>query len=86
MFLKEVYQFVILYRDIFGSCPLIGVPLPKLETFSGIFWVLPIDYSRYEKAILGIFVYSIVCKVKTIEVSLCVYKQCSQAKTRLIYE
>ena len=26
-----------------------GIPFPKLETFSGIFWVLPIDYSLYEK-------------------------------------
>ena len=34
--------------------------------------------------ILEIFVYSFICKVATIEVN--VYKQCSQAETRLIYE
>ena len=33
-----------------------GVPFPKLQTFSGIFWVLPIDNSLYEKTIPGIFV------------------------------
>ena len=33
-----------------------GVPSPKLQTFSGIFWVVPIDYSLYEKTIRGIFV------------------------------
>ena len=34
-----------------------GVPFPKLQTFSKIFWALHIDYSQYEKAILGIFAY-----------------------------
>ena len=29
-----------------------GVPFPKLQTFSGILWVIPIDYSVYEKTIL----------------------------------
>ena len=33
------------------------VPFPKLQTFSEIFWTLHIDYSQYEKTILGIFVY-----------------------------
>ena len=32
-----------------------GVPFPKLQTFSGIVLGLPIDYSLYEKMILGIF-------------------------------
>ena len=60
--LNGVYQFVILSS---------GVPFPKLQTFSGIFWVLPIDYSLYGKTVLGIFNF---------------YKQCSQAATRLICE
>ena len=30
-----------------------GVPFPKLQTFSGIFWVLPIEYSLYKKRYLG---------------------------------
>ena len=40
-----VYQFVILCKDIFSKFTLFGVPFPKLKTFCGIFWVLPIDYS-----------------------------------------
>ena len=42
-----------------------GVPFPKLETFSKIFWALPIDYSLYEKAILEIFVYLFIYEVTT---------------------
>ena len=34
-----------------------GVPFPKLEKFSEIFWALHIDYSQYEKKLRGIFVY-----------------------------
>ena len=30
-----------------------GVPLPKLQTFSEIFWALPTDHSLYKKMILG---------------------------------
>ena len=33
-----------------------GAPVPKLQIFSGIFWVLPIDYSLYEKTTLDVFV------------------------------
>ena len=33
------------------------VPFPKLQTFSKIFWAPHIDFSQYEKTILGIFVY-----------------------------
>ena len=32
-----------------------GVPFPKLQTFSEIFWALHIDCSQHEKTILGIF-------------------------------
>ena len=34
-----------------------GVLFPKLQIFSGIFWVLLIGNSLHEKTILGIFVY-----------------------------
>ena len=34
-----------------------GVPFPKLQTSSEIFWTLHIDYSQYEKTIRGIFAY-----------------------------
>ena len=77
LFLKEVYQFVILYRDIFSKCPLIWGSISKWGTFFGIFLVLPIDYSRYEKTILGIFVYLFNFRF---------YKQCSQAAARAICE
>ena len=46
-----------------------GVPFPKLQTFSGIFWALPIDYSLYEKTIPGIFVYLFIYKVTTTKVN-----------------
>ena len=46
-----------------------GVPFPKLQTFSEIFWALHIDYSQYEKAILGIFVYLFIYEVTTIKVN-----------------
>ena len=32
-----------------------GVPFPKLQTFSEIFWAVHIDCSQHEKTILGIF-------------------------------
>ena len=46
-----------------------GVPFPKLQTFSEIFWALHIDYSQYEKTILGIFVYLFICEVTTTKVN-----------------
>ena len=45
LFLKGVYQFVILYSDILVGAHRFGVPLPKLHTFLKIFWALHIDYS-----------------------------------------
>ena len=42
-----------------------GVPFRKLQTFSEIFWALHIDYSQYEKSILGIFVYLFINEVTT---------------------
>ena len=46
-----------------------GVPFPKLQTFSEIFWALHIDYSQYEKMILGIFVYLFIYEVTTTKVN-----------------
>ena len=63
-----------------------GVPFPKLQIFSGIFWILPIEYSVYEKAILEIFVYLFISKVTTAKVNFCFYKQCSQGATHIICE
>ena len=40
-----------------------GVPSPKLQTHYEIFWALHIDYSHYEKTILGIFVYLFIYEV-----------------------
>ena len=54
-----------------------------MQSFSGIFWVLPINRSLYEKAILGIFVYLFICRVKT-KVNFRFYKQCNQGATCLI--
>ena len=46
-----------------------GVPFPKLQTFSEIFWALHIDYSQYEKTILRIFVYLFIYEVTTTKVN-----------------
>ena len=46
-----------------------GVPFPKLQTFSEIFWTLHIDYSQYEKPMLGIFVYLFIYEVATTKVN-----------------
>ena len=46
-----------------------GVPFPKLQTFSEIFWALHIDYSQYEKTILGIFVYLFIYELATTKVN-----------------
>ena len=48
-----------------------GVPFTKVKTFSEIFWALRIDYSQYEKTILGIFVYLLIYEVTTIKVNFC---------------
>ena len=45
-----------------------GFPFPKLPTFSEILWALHIDYSQYEKARLGIFVYLFIYEVTTTKV------------------
>ena len=63
-----------------------GVLFPKLQTFSGIFWVLAIDYNLYEKMILGIFVYLFISKVPMRKVNFSFYKKCSHGGTSLICE
>ena len=46
-----------------------GVSFPKIQTISKIFWALHIDYSQYEKTILGIFVYLFIYEVTTTKVN-----------------
>ena len=60
------------------------VPFPKLQTFSRIFWVVSVDYSQYEKTVLGIFVYLFIFEVTRTKVKFRFHKQCSQTTTRLI--
>ena len=60
------------------------VPFPKLQTFSGIFWVVSVDCSQYEKTVLGIFVYLFIFEVTSTKVRLRFHKQCSQTTTPLI--
>ena len=74
------------YTVIFVGSDWFGVPFPKLQIFSGICWVLLIDYSLYEKEILGVLVYLFICEVMTANVNFHFYKQCSQAATLLICE
>ena len=50
----------------------------KTQIFYGIFWVLPFDYSLYEKPIQGTFVYLFISKVATAKVNFRFYNQCSQ--------
>ena len=47
-----------------------GVPFPKLQTFSEIFWALYIDYSQNEKIILGICVYLFIYEATTTKVNV----------------
>ena len=74
------------YTVIFVGSDWFGVPFPKLQIFSGICWVLLIDYSLCEKEILGVLVYLFICEIMTANVNFHFYKQCSQAATLLICE
>ena len=47
----------------------IGVPFPKLGTFSEILWALRIDYSQYRKTILTISAYLFIYEVTTTKVN-----------------
>ena len=85
MFLKEVSNLSYYTATFLVGAHVFGVPFPKLQTFSGIFWVLPMDYNLYE-TILGIFVYLFISKVTTTKVNFRFYKQRSQGATRLIWE
>ena len=42
-----------------------GIPFPKPQIFSDIFWAPHIVYFLYEKTILGIFVYLFIYEVTT---------------------
>ena len=64
---------------------LFGVAFSRLHTFSGIIWVLPINYSLYEKLIRGIIVYLFISKVSTKKVNFrFFYKQFVQGAKSLI--
>ena len=76
MFLKKFSNLSYYTGTFLVGTHWFGVPFPKLQTFSGIFWLLPIDYSPYEKTIIGIFDYLLILKVITT----------SQGSTRLICE
>ena len=60
---KILFLAVYIFRNIFISYYAktflvgvqgFGVTFPKLKTFSGIFWILPVHCSLYEKATLEI--------------------------------
>ena len=48
-----------------------------------MFWALHIDFSLYEKTILGILDYLFIYEVTTKKVNFLIKKQCGQAATRL---
>ena len=82
--MKRSFNFSYLVGTFFVDSDWFGVPFPKLLVLFGIFWVLRIDYSLYEKTILGIFVYLFISEITVTKVSFCFYKQCSQAATLFI--
>ena len=47
---NDVFCFYCIATFLVGTH--LGVPFPKLKTFSEIFWVLHIDHSQYKKTIL----------------------------------
>ena len=83
-FEKESINFSYCKGTFLAAAHWFRAPFLKLQTFSGIFWALSIDWSLYEKAILGSFPYLFSYEVSTTKVDFCFYKQCSQAATRLI--
>ena len=64
--------YIIYYTTFLVGAHRFGVPFPKLQAFSEIFWGLHIDHSQYEKKILGIFVYLFIYEVTTTKVNLCI--------------
>ena len=71
MFLKAVYQLSYYTATFLVGAHRFGDPFPKLQTFSEIFWALLIDYSQYEKTILGNFVCLFIYEVTTTKVNFC---------------
>ena len=51
--------------DILVGAHRFGVPFPKLQTLSEIFWALRIYYGQYKKKIQGVFVYLSIYEVTT---------------------
>ena len=51
---KEFINFSYYTGTFLVGAHLFWVPFPKLQTFSEKLWVLSIDYSLYEKTILGV--------------------------------
>ena len=62
-FKKSLSIFYIIKQHFLVGAHKFGVPFPKLQIFSEIFLALHIDYSQYEKAILGIFIYLFIYEV-----------------------
>ena len=56
-FEKEFTNFSYYKGALLVSAHRFRTPFLKRQIFPGIFGVLPIDYSIYDKTILGIFVY-----------------------------
>ena len=61
------------------------VPFPKLQTFYGLFSVLPVEHSHTKRIILGIFVYLVISKVTTAKVNFRFYKKSNQGATKEQY-
>ena len=72
-YLKDVVRFSLkskfTQKTFLVGAHRFGVPFPKLQTISEIFWALHIDYNQYKKTILGIFVYLVIYEVITTKVN-----------------
>ena len=63
-----------------------GVPFPKLQIFSKIFWALHIYNSQYEKTIPGLFCVFVYLRSDNGKSIFSFLEQCSQGATRLTWE
>ena len=61
-----------------------GVPFPKLKIFSVISWTLHVDYSQYEKTILGILVHLFFHEVTITKANL--FFKNSAVKPHVLFE
>ena len=62
-FLEYLKIILLPTKDDLTTKRYLPIPFPKPQTFFGIFWVLPIDYSLYKKEMLRIFFYLFISKV-----------------------